>query len=457
MVLYYYPPSGGTSMSRNARNVQYLPRYGWRPTVLTPRNAAFHLLDERSRELIPPETRVVRTPILEAGHVRPMIVSMLGRLRRAGAGVASRFTSGSGWIGSSGPDVQARPSGLERLRQAVFFPDDQIAWLPFALAAALRAHRAAPFDAVYSTSSPITSHLIAGLFSRWTGVPWVAEFRDPWVGNALGPRLPWLHRRLRAKLERWIVGSADRVVGVSPGITQLYRKRYPDAPEMVTITSGYDRTEAAKQGSSERLGTPRAGARFRIVYTGTLDRPDELAVFLEGVDRLIGQRPELRTRISIAFFGFATDACRAIAEKHAAGRLDGIVELRGFVPRVEALEAVAAADAALILLGQGPGMGLFIPGKLFDYLGQNVQILAMLPPGDSREILESLQWGVICDPDPGQVAAAVERLISLPPPARPADPAGTYDRVRLAGALAASLDAVTTRRRDIGVPSVPQP
>jgi hypothetical protein len=113
------------------------------------------------------------------------------------------------------------------------------------------------------------------------------------------------------------------------------------------------------------------------------------------------------------------------------------------------MDALASADAALILLGGGPGMGLFIGGKLFDYLGQDRQILAMLPPGDSRDILLSLDWGVICDPDPADVERAIERLITIPPPDRAADPEGRFDRVTLAGQLARSLDEVSGRADDV--------
>lgn len=452
MVLYFYPPLGGISMSRNARNVQYLPQYGWAPIVLTPRNAAYHLKDPGSLDLIPEGTRVIRTPSLEAGHVRRVVMGLLGVIgdrsdRRAGN--ASRSQGGQS-IGDAPPPGGANASGgrLEWIRRLLFFPDDQVGWLPFALVAALRAHRATPFDAIYSTSSPITSHLVAGILKRWTGLPWVAEFRDPWLGNALAAPLPWFHRRLQAKLERWIVRSADRVVGLSPGITHLYRTRYPDTPEMVTITSGYDRGETRKQRLAER-----SDGRFRIVYTGTLDRPAELEIFLSGLDALLARRPDLRERLEVAFYGSVSDPCRAVADQFAADSLGRTVHFHGFVPRRDALEAVAGADAALILLGSGPGMNLFIGGKLFDYIGQGRQILAMLPHGDSRDILEGLGWGVVCDPDPTDVGRAIEHLMSLPPPDRPADPAGIYDRAVLAGRLARSLDEVlaavpTPRRRD---------
>jgi glycosyltransferase involved in cell wall biosynthesis len=442
MVLYFYPPVGGISMSRNVRNVQYLPRHGWRPIVLTVRNAAYPLRDADAVRLIPEGTRVIRTGSIEAGHVRRRILGLVGVVRRrhAAGEEAPHLATGGASVGATSSVGGRSGSLLERLRRLVFFPDDEIGWLPFAVVAAIRAYRTTPYDAIYSTSSPVSAHLIAALVKRWTGRPWIAEFRDPWRGNALAAPLPGFHRRLQARLERWLIGSADRVVGVSSGITELYRTRYPAAPAMVTITSGYDRGELIPP-------RPRTDGRFRVVYTGTLDRPDELGIFLDGVALVLGRRPELRDRLQFRFYGLISDSCRAVLDRYAAEPVGNVVEVHGFVPRHDALEALASADSALILLGAGPGMGLFIGGKLFDYIGQNRQILAMLPVGDSRRILEELDWGVVCDPEPAAVADALERLLELPPPSRPADPEGRYDRATLAGRLADSLDDVTRGER----------
>ncbi len=82
MVLYFFPPVGGISMSRNARTVQYLPEHGWQPVVLTPRNASYHLKDPSALAIIPDGTRVIRTLSLEAGHIRPFVVDLLGGVGR---------------------------------------------------------------------------------------------------------------------------------------------------------------------------------------------------------------------------------------------------------------------------------------------------------------------------------------------------------------------------------------
>lgn len=445
MVLFHFPPLGGVAISRNVRNVQYLPRYGWTPVVIAPRDAS-GLMDPGSVKLVAPGTRVIRAWCLEPRHLRRVLVGLRGSIRSAGRpGHAATTSTPHPEQGAVAASVTGRsvavpaPPRLSRLLWPLLFPDNQIGWLPFALVAALRAHRSAPFDAVYSTAAPVTAHLVAGVFKRLTGVPWVAEFRDPWLGNPVteavaGPR-SWVRRRLQARLERWIVHSADRVVFVSASTTHLYRRRYPDAAPMVTITNGIDRGDALVRApaSTGRLG-------YRIVWTGTLDRPEELRMFLEAVKALGTRRPDLVDKLEIDFYGDVSDACRAIADQFTADGLGGaIVRFPGFVPRRDALEALAGADAALIMLGAGPGMGQFVPGKLFEYLGQNRQLLAVLPPGDARDILEGLGWGVIAEPDVPAIERAIERVMSQPPPTGSADPEGRYDRVMLAGRLADAI------------------
>ena len=55
------------------------------------------------------------------------------------------------------PSGPPGPSTFARLRRLLFFPDNQVAWLPFAVVQGVRASRSGRFDVVYSTSSPVTA------------------------------------------------------------------------------------------------------------------------------------------------------------------------------------------------------------------------------------------------------------------------------------------------------------
>lgn len=453
MILYHFPPIGGISMSRNVRNVQYLPEHGWRPVPLTPRDVVEATHDPGSLAMIPPDVEVRRTGAFETRDVAPLI-----RLARRVLAAAARATapepSEPRELVAMAPAIAATPTDgaappaddadvLTRVRRLAFFPDNQVGWLPFALAGALRAHREAPVDVVYSTFPPMTAHVVARLFRAITGVPWVAEFRDPWIGNALEVPPPWVIRQARRKVERWVVRGADRVVAVTPRLARMLEQRYPGL-DVVLVPNGYDR--AAVPAPKREAGGP-----FRIVYTGTLDRPTEFRTFLEGLDQMARARPDLRDRVSVDLYGVASDACRAIAAARAAGDAPmPAVHLHGFVPKARAVEAIRDADAALVLLGDGPNMDLFMPGKLLEYLGLGRRILAMLPPGDARDLLERLDWGVLAEPTAPSVAEALVRVVDTPPPTSGPDPDGTYDRRQIASVLAGVLDAAVDAHREVG-------
>jgi glycosyltransferase involved in cell wall biosynthesis len=185
------------------------------------------------------------------------------------------------------------------------------------------------------------------------------------------------------------------------------------------------------------------------VYAGSLYRPAELATFLDGVAALLDRRPEVATRLRVEFIGSATDACKAVAASRLA-RADvaSVVTFTPFLPRAEALRRLAGADAALTLLGPGPGMEQFIGAKLYDAIGLDRPVVAMLPPGDAREVLADLDWGIVCDPEPASVADALERFLDEPLPDRRADPDGRYDRAMLARRLGGLLDELRTSAAD---------
>jgi glycosyltransferase involved in cell wall biosynthesis len=329
-----------------------------------------------------------------------------------------------------------RPT-LAWIRRVLFFPDDQVLWIPFAVHAGQEVLAGNHVDAMYSTSSPVSSHLVAGILHHRTGIPWVAEFRDPWVGNPLADPLPRLHARLQRRLERWIVSSASQVVFTSSETAVAYERRYPGlAGRWHVVPNGYD---------AEELGTartrPEPRTPFRLVYTGTLERPAEAAAFLAGVDLLVTDRPEVRSQLRIEFYGYASPEVEAIAAPYLVSeRLAAMIGFTPFVPRAEVLERVRDADACLVLLGDERGMSQFVPGKLFDYIGLDAPVLAVVPTGEVRSVLHRLDWGVVTDPTPSGVADGLNRLLNGDHRTGTADRNRTFERGGLGQALGSVLD-----------------
>jgi len=192
---------------------------------------------------------------------------------------------------------------------------------------------------------------------------------------------------------------------------------------------------------------PQPGG-FHILYAGSLYRAQELEIFLLGVDRLLARRPDLRARLRVDFVGTVNEAnARLSAEFERPERLGGIVGFEGFMPRSRTLARMAGADALLQLMPDVPGADLFVGGKLLEYLAFDRPILAVMPSGEGRDLVEGLAAGIVADVEPASVADALERLLDRTPAPAPADPEGRYDRANLAARLARVLDGVVEEGR----------
>jgi glycosyltransferase involved in cell wall biosynthesis len=461
LIAYFYPPLGGVAVARTLGFVRHLPEAGWTPVVIAPQRSTYPLRDER---LVADERRDVevhRALSPEPGHLAKAARRALAVARGARGSASVPSAAAAGTADAVGAVASSTTVGASsaaagtvgrlgpwpgRLRRLVWFPDDQVGWLPFAVTSLVIAHRRAPVDAVVSSASPVTAHVAAWIGSRLIGVPWVADFRDPWLDNPLEPMTGFARWR-RATLEHAIVRGAACSTFATRGLRNTYAQRYPRlAGRFSVLPNGYERAPGGVTTveADASPATPlRRDGPVRLVYAGSLYRPSELDTFLAGVALFADARADATTRLEVTFIGTATDECRVVADRwRADARVAPLVRFGGFVPRSEAVEAIAGADAALTLLGGGPGMAVFVGAKLYDYLALDKQVLAMVPPGDARDVLAELDWGIIADPEPDAVAAALGRLVDEPPPTRRADPQGRYDRARVAGRLGALLDAL---------------
>ncbi|HEX2222482.1 MAG TPA: glycosyltransferase [Candidatus Limnocylindria bacterium] len=455
VIAYFFPPVGGVGVERTLKHVTYLPELGWRPVVVAPSNSAYRVVDPRLLARVPAGTEVMRTPTAEPGHLR----AILGAVRRtARRGPRTPAESRVGPEGPARDEVLAErptrpPGAVRRLANAgwaravpaLFFPDEQLLWAPSAVLAGWRAGRRRRVSAIYSSSPPVSGHLAAALLKRLLRAPWVADFRDPWIGNAFARRLSAPHRALQASLERRIVTGADRVVLPTEAIRDEYAARYPrQRGRLVTIPNGYDLAELgggsphAPAGGALEDGERTAGARpFRLIYAGSLYGEHELDLLLDGVERLLARDAGWRDRLCIELVGYLSERNRAVARRRLEA-LSPVVSILGFRAREEAIERQRAADAALVLLAAGrSGVAT---SKLYEYLGLDLPILAVAPPGEARRILADLGWGVGADPTPEGVADGLERIVAWRRPRAIADPERRYERRALSVRLAALLE-----------------
>lgn len=392
---YFFPPLGGGGCQRTLKLVRYLEPLGWSSTVVTVRDPDYWILDPTLAGEIPPGAEVIR--------VRALTAQRLLALTRS--------------VGKGGGLVEepqgARRGGVFRaLRRAqawVMIPDGYIGWARAAGRAAARRIAAGGIDALWTTSSPESAHVAGLSLKRRFGLPWIADFRDPWVGRVTyAPPSRWHDRRHRA-LEAAVARAADRITVVSEAMASLYRERYPDVPaeRIVVLPNGVDpddwrRADQARFESVAR-DAARDEGRFVLLHAGQLAHRPTARTLLEAARRVLADEPALARTLRIRFLGGNEEIAAGDPLLRALG---DVVALDSSRPHLEALAAMRRADA-LALLGHGGSADAFLyTGKIYEYLTSGRPILAVLDPGPAAALLrESGHPAVFPSSDPAGVAS----------------------------------------------------
>ena len=187
LIAYHFPPIQGSSgVQRTLRFAQHLPKFGWKPIVLT--------IDPRAYE-------------------------------RVGHGAGNEPPAGLEVHRARGYDTARHLSLLGRYPMRLALPDRWMSWQWWAVPKALRVIRERNVAAVWSTFPVATAHAIGSAVARRSGLPWVAEFRDPmWQGDY--PPDPKVNHAWRL-LEQRVFAQASTVVVTTPGAVREYGERFP--------------------------------------------------------------------------------------------------------------------------------------------------------------------------------------------------------------------------------------
>lgn len=361
MVAFHYPPFRGSSgLQRTLSFSHHLPAHGWEPVVLTANPRAYPEVGGDQLGDIPDAILVERAFALDtARHF-----ALKGRYLKWMA-LPDRWVS---WV------FAAIPRGLSLIRQH----QPKVIWSTYPIA---------------------TAHLIGLALHRFTGIPWIADLRDPMtevdpVTNQQFPADPatW---RIRRWIERGIVTHSARMVFVTPGAYRMYIERYPKLTDGqgVIIANGYEEQPFLEaEGLISRR--PPKDQRLVLLHSGTLypttDRDPSAFFGALATLRSSGQVSSASLQIILRATGYDSHYREVI-------RKNGIEDLVMLAPPIsyrEALAEMLSSDGLLIF--QGYTSNPAIPAKLYEYLRARRPIFALADAeGDTAKTLESARVGMI--------------------------------------------------------------
>ncbi|MEM8485649.1 MAG: glycosyltransferase [Bacteroidota bacterium] len=429
VIAYYFPPSGGSGVQRALKFVKYLPSFGWMPEVLTldPASAAYPDLDPDMLREVPDGVNVHRTGAWDPYRIY--------------AGFTNKSKADAVSVGFlSDKPISYRERIARWVRANVFIPDARVGWYFYALKKARTLVASGEIDAIFTTGPPHSTHLIGRSLKRRYNVPWIADFRDPWVDIDFLEELPMtgFARRKNARLEKSVLDESDAVLTVSPVIERQFVKK-TNTP-CVTIYNGFDRDDFSSDASLDP-------DTFYISHVGNMNAARNPVALWQALAQVKEQVPKLKIRLVGNVDGAVMQALEA------AGLLD-LVERIAYCPHGEAVRYMKQSAALLLPINRVFSAKGIVTGKLFEYLATGNPVLGIGPPdGDAAAILQDTGAGKMIDFDNGDAMLAYVRSLYTQWDAGKQHPHGDtsaiarYSRSGLTGQLAAMLDDIVGEKR----------
>ena len=377
IITYYWPPSGGSGVQRWLKMSKYLPEYGWQPVVYTAEGAEYPVEDPSLEKDVRPEVEVIRQPIIEPYSFYKKFLGMK-KEQKVKAGFIDDTGHKQGW--------------KERLsiwiRGNFFIPDARCWWVKPSvkyLKSYLKEH---PVDAIISTGPPHSMHLIAMQLKEALGIPWIADFRDPWTEIDYYSKLRltrWADRK-HHRLEHEVLTKADKVVTVSPN--WACRLEALGAPKADVVYNGFDESDLGQTGDAF------VSDKFTLTYLGVLFKVRNPECLWLALGELVAEDSRFAEKLQVKLIG---QVDKEVTQTITRNGLKDHVVLSPYIPHNQVADALHQSSVLLLPLmsnDESDTLGL-IPAKVFEYMASGRPILCIGPTnGDTAKILDETQAGV---------------------------------------------------------------
>lgn len=421
IISYYWPPTGGSGVQRWVKFSKYLPEHGWQPVIYTPENPERLAYDESLLADIPECAEVIRRRIVEPyGLYRKLF-------GRSGGEVNP--------LNSSGKSLKSKLSRV--LRGNLFIPDPRVSWVRCSVRFLKKYLREHPVDAVVTTGPPQSMHLIGRGLKRSLGLPWIADFRDPWTRMFYYKHLclSKFADRKHHRLEQGVLDEADLVLAVSPPVRDDFQAQTRTPVHL--ITNGYDEDDfPVREPGSRKDG------KFRIVHTGLFAADGNPLKLWDALARRCREDEDFAQRLEIRLAG-KTDApvLEAIRERGLGAQL---VDL-GYLPHSRVVQEQQEADLLILPLRHEPEYAKVLPGKIFEYIASGRPVLGIgQEDGAAAAILRDSGAGRMYDWDRED-----KFLEFMDMDHEAAEGAARYSRKALTRQLVEELESLVRNNREI--------
>lgn len=365
IISYYWPPSGGIGVLRCLKIAKYLRDFGWEPVIFTAEDAHYPSYDEGNFKDIPEGVTVLKGAIFEPYTWYKKFTSLP---KDANANTA---------LAVADKKQDFRHDLSVWIRSNFFIPDARAFWIAPSVKFLLKYIKENKIDAIFSDGPPHSNTMIACRLKEKTGIPWLADFQDPWTQIDYYQRLKlmdWADKK-HHRLEQRAFRAADKTTIVSPTWKKDLEKI--GAKNVSVLVWGYD------QDDFDSLKIP-LDDKLTLTHSGLLSHDRHPQALFAAMAELKKEISDFSSTFCLQLIGQIDAQVKESIKKEG---VEDMVTIILQVPRQKSLEYIAASQVALLLLNQAENVMGRIPGKLFEYLACKRPILCLGPEQSDVDIL----------------------------------------------------------------------
>ena len=357
LVVYYWPPSGGSGVQRWLFIANAWAKAGIQLTVFVPFKPRVSEQDETLLEKLD-------------SRINTIVVKGWEPLSNSKSPIAENIGMNRGF----------KNQLFRWIRANFFIPDARVFWAKAAYERLRQQSKLTPFDVVVTSGPPHSLHRVGLSAKKNLGLSWVADFRDPWTGFFQNDSLPMLKRikQIHQKQERVVVTKADAIVVTAPSLAATFKKYNANT---YCMTNGFERI------LQQTTATPHA-----LVYAGSLKAQQNPKTLWRAIAELTQENEVFRAEFKLELYGQASNA---VKEDIRAIGIENHVKHMGYQSKSEIDKRLPNAKALLLLGINMPNTENVIHGKLFEYMAAKRPILAIGPkPSDMEQLFVAHKLGI---------------------------------------------------------------
>ena len=338
------------------------PDFAYEPVVLTRPDTANLPVDVSQLTKIPESVHVERLQFgFQEGwdeynrrrfQLLQPVAQILGKPRHF-------FADGIGWR-------------IERRRQ---YRPWEVSWMDPAITTGLDLIRRFRPAAILASAPPFETLKAGSILHRHSGLPLIADFRDPWTYGILWN--PRTRRRARAERlwERRVVEDAAKVLVVTPSMHRAMAAAYPFASEKThLLMNGYEDFDSP-------TAPPSASDRFIISFVGTITERRLPPILFDALRNLRKLHPEVAASLTFKLIG--PHQCSVSPSVRIAR--EGLADVMEYVGPVGHDPCRALMRESDVLFHIEPVVDYAVSSKMFEYLSAQKPIIGILPVGSDDE------------------------------------------------------------------------